>query len=143
MIRMSTIFWCLLAILASGIMYHTSDHVQMLQKELDGLNEQIAAEQEATHVLKAEWSYVASPARLEMLATKYLGTQRAKSFQIITMKQLDERLPLKNTPAPIIAANVPKPLLQPMPNRVTVAQADNTSDTSISMRNLLNNLGSR
>jgi cell division protein FtsL len=140
MIRMSSMFWGLLVILASAALYHTSYHVQSLQQELDDYNEQIAAEREQMHVLQAEWSYLAAPDRLQQLANKHLGMQRAKPYQVVTLQQLDQRLPLKSNVV-LVAAKTqpPKTLVTTKP--VTMAQAENAQAVPASVRNLLNNFG--
>ncbi|MBI1274068.1 MAG: hypothetical protein GC131_08300 [Alphaproteobacteria bacterium] len=147
MIRINTMFWCLLAILASGLLYHTSYRVQALQSTLDDYNDNIASEQEAIHVLKAEWSYLTSPARLEPLAAKHLGVRRARNEQTITMKQIDARLPLGGQKPVVLAARSPSPAMQRQaaaPRRIAVAEAD-LGDAALpaTVRSLLRSFNAR
>lgn len=61
-----------LAGLTGGTLLYTSQNVQRAEEELAALQSSIAQEQETIRVLSAEWSYLNSPARLELLASQYL-----------------------------------------------------------------------
>ncbi|MDE1901402.1 MAG: hypothetical protein KGI37_07150 [Alphaproteobacteria bacterium] len=60
----SMLSWFGLVLAASLMLYHTSDRVNALSRQLDSLNAQIADAQETRHVLTADWAYLSNPARL-------------------------------------------------------------------------------
>ena len=94
MIRASSIlFWFALTIVTSLALYGTSNRVQDLGKQLRTINTQIEAEQANIHVLKAEWVYLASPARIEMAARKYLAMNPTALKQIAKVENIPELLP--------------------------------------------------
>ena len=72
MIRLSTLLWFGLALVTGFGLFHLKYEVQALEDELVRLNRSILAEHEAIHVLKAEWSYVNQPQRLQALANRHL-----------------------------------------------------------------------
>ena len=61
-----------IAVVGFGL-FRLTYEVQDLEEELSRLNRAILAEQEAIHVLAAEWSYLNRPARLVTLNERYLG----------------------------------------------------------------------
>ncbi len=62
-------------------------------KRLIELNEAVAEEQEAIRRLRAEWSYLNTPARLERLALKYLKHQPSRLSQLLRKHEIGERVP--------------------------------------------------
>lgn len=131
MIRASQIlFWFGLIIAASVALYHTSDRVQELDKQLRDINGAIEAEQQSIHVLKAEWVYLANPARVEAEAKKHLTLRPTPPKEVISLAALDDTLPtraeamgsaaISSTPiASVEASYVPEP--PPLPARKTAA----------------------
>ena len=72
MIRPGTMMWIGTAALAGVALFVVKYKVQDLNDELASLKSKIRVEQETVHVLKAEWSYLNRPERLEKLATRHL-----------------------------------------------------------------------
>ena len=64
--------WVGLIVVAGYAMFHISYEVEQVENELRALNRQTLTEQEAIHVLEAEWSYLNSPDRLASLAERHL-----------------------------------------------------------------------
>jgi cell division protein FtsL len=96
MIRaLSILFWFALTIVVSLALYGTSYRVQEMSKQLRTLNAQIEAEQVNIHVLKAEWVYLANPARIEIAARKYLAMHPTALKQIAKLENLPEILPTR------------------------------------------------
>ncbi|MDD3287556.1 MAG: hypothetical protein PHX43_00930 [Alphaproteobacteria bacterium] len=96
MIRASSIFfWFALTIVASIGLYNTSYRVHDLGQQLRKLNASIEAEQRTIHVLKAEWVYLANPARIEKMAKKYLAMNPSSLQQIANLKDLPEIAPTR------------------------------------------------
>ncbi len=52
--------------------FHVEHQVQEIRSELSSLNKQIVEDKHATHVLKAEWTYLNQPERLQQMASRYL-----------------------------------------------------------------------
>jgi len=97
MIRTSQIlFWFILTIAASIMLYQTSDRVHELNQQMHDLNTSIDSEQQSLHVLKAEWVYLANPARIEKLAHKHLMLQPTSTQKIVRMSDLHEVLPTRS-----------------------------------------------
>ena len=65
--------------------------VQDLEDELVTLNRTIFVDQEAIHVLKAEWSHLNDPWRLRSLARRHLGMKPVTPDQLATISDLPPR----------------------------------------------------
>lgn len=84
--------WVLLIVVAGYAMLHVSMEVEGLEDQLSDLNRQAMQEQEAIHVLRAEWSYLNRPDRLSELSRELLPNLQPPAVnQITTMEQLPER----------------------------------------------------
>ena len=143
MIRRLIPLLLVLVVLVSGLLYRTSYSVQAMEQKLDSMNHEIIAEQENIHVLKAEWSYLNDPARLEALAKKYLALQPVQTAQIIAMNNLPSKLPVHGAPesaptAQIIAsaasAHEAKTAKVAAKDKVLVAMADTPKANSTGSR---------
>ena len=86
--RPTTIMWLVLAVIASTALFVLKYQVQALEERLAGLHLQIMAEQEAVHVLKAEWAYINRPERLEDLAARLIGLAPIQVNQYATIGEL-------------------------------------------------------
>jgi hypothetical protein len=82
MIRPATVFWIGLAGAVGFGLYHLKHEVHALEDQLFRVNRAILAEEEAIHVLHAEWSYVNQPSRLQSLTARHLELQPTKPAQI-------------------------------------------------------------
>ena len=105
MIRRRNIFWIVLAGTLGYGLYHLKHEVRALEDELFRLNRQILAEQEAIHVLRAEWSYINQPQRLQSLAARHLELQPTKPAQLGSLASLPARP--AEAPAPAAADSSP------------------------------------
>lgn len=72
MIRPTSSILLLLAAAAGGALFHISFEVSELDDRLAHLNRDIRSDREAIHVLRAEWSFLNQPERLEELARRHL-----------------------------------------------------------------------
>jgi hypothetical protein len=132
MIRPTTIAWLALATVIVMGLFHVKYQVQALEDEIVRVNRQIVGEQEAIHVLQAEWSYVNQPRRLEALSSRHLDLQPLKPAQIVNMAEFGpETLDAFNPPAPPAAPPVraivltpPRPREAPREASVKPVQAD-------------------
>jgi cell division protein FtsL len=91
MIRVLNFVMIALTITICFGLYKITNESRATQKELDALNEKVVAEQNAITVLKAEWSYLAQPSRLQELSGKFLGLQAVSSTQIGTISKIPFR----------------------------------------------------
>ncbi len=129
MIRTSSVlFWFGLTLIASLALYRTSDRVHELNAQLRNINSSIEAEQQSIHVLKAEWVYLANPARVETAARKHLALRPASPQQITAIDSLAEVLPTRTEAMASVAisgtpiANI-KSSLAPLPPRPVAVAA--------------------
>jgi len=106
MIRASQIlFWFSLSIGASIMLYHTSDRARELNQQLRTINNAIANEEDSIHVLKAEWVYLANPARVEAETKKHLALHATAPKQVIALDALDDELPTNKEAMESVAVN--------------------------------------
>ena len=84
--------WFLLIVVAGYAMFRVGFEVEQLEDQISKLNRQALQEQEAIHVLRAEWSYLNRPERLSELSRDLLPRLRPPAInQITTIDQLQER----------------------------------------------------
>ena len=91
MLRLGTLFWIGLAVVAGYATIQFKYDVQALERELVQLDSKILRHQEAIHVLKAEWAYLNEPARLERLSRSYLDLSPLRGSQIVDLASLPGR----------------------------------------------------
>lgn len=65
-----------------GVVFHIKYRVKELVRDSIALERQIASDKEAIHILDAEWAYLNQPARLKILAAKYLDLSHIVASQI-------------------------------------------------------------
>jgi hypothetical protein len=99
-----------LLILICFELYNGVSRVKGQERDLAALKAAIVSEQEAIRVLKAEWSYLNQPERLQTLAREHLPLTQTGAQQIVVMASL----PLKgeaqptNTPPIVEAGDLPR-----------------------------------
>lgn len=96
MIRFAGVIGVALLGLICFELYNGVSRVQGQERELAGLKAAIVSEHEAIRVLKAEWSYLNQPERLQTLARQHLPLTPTGASQIVVMASL----PLKAEAAP-------------------------------------------
>jgi len=96
---MTALFWLSLVLATSLGLYRTSYQVEDMTRHLKKMNAQIAAEERAIHILKAEWVYLSNPARLEETARKHLDLRMTTPRQITRLDRLDAVLPTRSESA--------------------------------------------
>lgn len=114
-----TILWTCLAGAVGVGLFSVKHEVKDQEHRLTALNRDIQREQEAIHVLKAEWSYLNDPARLRALSEKHLGMRPVGPTQVASLDSiarpnspaLAAREPLAK--APSLTRPEPKPTQQP------------------------------
>ncbi|MAP24880.1 MAG: hypothetical protein CMM87_05040 [Rickettsiales bacterium] len=70
-------------------LYKTSYDVRFLKSDHERMEAELATVMQAMHVLKAEWSYLDSPAHLKKLSNKVLPHKPARVMQLASWKSLD------------------------------------------------------
>ncbi|MGQ0663363.1 MAG: cell division protein FtsL [Pseudomonadota bacterium] len=93
MIRLSTGLWLALAAVLGYGLFHLKHEVKALEDELFRLDRAVLAELEAIHVLRAEWSYVNQPQRLQELAGRHLDLRPMRPTQLGRAADLPARPP--------------------------------------------------
>ena len=93
------------------MLFQVKFEVQALEKQLKGLNAQIYANQQAVHVLKAEWSYLNDPDRLAELNERYLALMPVDAKQLARLQDLPARVagPASPEMASLDALDAPAP----------------------------------
>lgn len=104
--------WFVLASCIGWAVYQMKYEVQRLDERLARVNRQILADQEAIQILKAEWSYLNQPARLQELASRFLQLEPVKARQMVTLANLPAR---RESTAPLVAKapEAPAPAAKP------------------------------
>lgn len=99
------LFWGGLIAAAGAVLFQTSYDVQDLEEKLAGLNRKIVTEQESIQVLRAEWSYLNDPTKLEELARAHLALQPTEARQFLAL----DAIPMRPAPTPDAAPQAPLP----------------------------------
>jgi cell division protein FtsL len=91
MIRLATVLWLVLVAFVGFGMFKVKYEVMDLEDELARANRAIVADQDAIHVLKAEWAFLAQPSRLAELSRRHLdlvplGTSQLGQIDAIALR---------------------------------------------------------
>lgn len=95
MLRFLTITIFVVTLGMAGVLYKIKYDTRSLQLETVQLQQKIAVERQQLAVLKAEWSILTQPQRIEALA-KSIGLKPLSPKQIISFRDLDN-LPVNNS----------------------------------------------
>jgi hypothetical protein len=85
MTRRSIALWLILASLSGVSMYLIKHEVQIRDARLDQLHRTILENQEAVLVLRAEWSYLNQPVRIESLIRRHLNLRPTETRQLTSI----------------------------------------------------------
>jgi cell division protein FtsB len=85
-------------------LYNGVHRVKAQEQALVKLKSQLAQEAEAIRVLKAEWSYLNQPERLQALARRHLALAPTGASQITVLASLPLRPPPLSGASPVIEA---------------------------------------
>lgn len=97
----------LIGLIGVGL-FHMTYQVREMEEQLAGLNRDILTEQEAIHVLKAEWSYLTRPDRLETLNLRFLQLGGMGEERILRVSDLPFRPLLEDGPEADEGSALPK-----------------------------------
>ena len=91
MIRITTLLWVALLVLAGGTVMHVSYQVRHVQKHLNELARDTRQEQDAIRILSAEWDTLNDPRRIDALAKRHLALESTPIARVVAL----EAIPLK------------------------------------------------
>lgn len=111
MIKRATLIWMFLATAAGIGLFFLKYEVKSMEGQLSTIHENSIKNLEAAHVLKAEWSYLNQPARLEDMGRRLLALKPIKASQTIEIQKIPFRRvhASKNGVSPPAADQVPPP----------------------------------
>ncbi len=84
--------WMFVVTCAALAVFYVSQTVEGLERELAVQQRTILKQQEAIHVLEAEWSYLNRPERISLLAERYLALGPLSADHVVGIKDLPQRL---------------------------------------------------
>jgi cell division protein FtsL len=104
MIRITTLLWVALLVIAGGTVMHVSYQVRQVERHLSQLNHDTRQEQDKLRILSAEWDTLNDPHRIDELSKRYLSLEptpiaRVVSLDQIPMKLSDDQIAKLATPA--------------------------------------------
>jgi cell division protein FtsL len=91
MLRFVNICLVLGLVALAYVIYQVKYETRALDAQIASLNKQIEEERDAIAVLRAEWSLLNRPERIERLAKKYLKLAPAKPSQLVTVETVTDR----------------------------------------------------
>ncbi len=121
--RMFNLFVVLAMIAAAVVTYNLKHDTEAAATRVARLNSTIAKERESIALLKAEWSALSQPGRLQQLVTHYEDYFQLEPFAVSQVATLDE-IPLRpvtdeeslDDAATAAVAGVPDPIITGTPN---------------------------
>jgi cell division protein FtsL len=135
MLRFVNICLVLGLVALAYVIYQVKYETRALDAEIATLNRQIDEERDAIAVLRAEWSLLNRPERIERLAKKYLKLAPAKPVQLVTVDSVSDRdfdrtrLEMAE-PAPVPVAKAAKPSVKEQAAIASVPAAEDAAATA-------------
>ncbi len=90
MLRFVNICFALALVALAYVIYQVKYESRALDEDIAQLHKHIEAERDAVSVLRAEWSLLNRPERIERLAKKHLQLGPARPGQLITLDTVSE-----------------------------------------------------
>jgi len=118
MLRFINICLVLGLVALACVIYQVKYQARALDAEIVALDKRIGEERDAIAVLRAEWSLLNRPERIERLAHKHLKLAPARPAQLVTLdkvtgRDFDRTREEPSAPAPAPAAKSTKPVSKP------------------------------
>ena len=121
MIRTISTFGVLLLALVCFALYTGVYRVKAQERQLEEMKTTLAREAEAIRVLKAEWTNLNQPDRLQALARRHLALAPTGASQITILASLPLKAPAANEPSPVVeAADLPERAVPDASQRVVI-----------------------
>jgi cell division protein FtsL len=127
MLRFVNICLVLGLVALAYVIYQVKYEARGLDAEIGSLGKRIDEERDAIAVLRAEWSLLNRPERIERLAQKYLKLAPAKPPQLVTLDTVSDRdfdRTRLEVAAPAPAGKAPKSAAKPPATVANVPAAD-------------------
>lgn len=83
--------WLVLASTMGWLVYKLKYEVQEREARLLQINRDIVEEQEATHILRAEWAYLNHPRQLDQANSRLLGLEPVRNIQMVDISAIPMR----------------------------------------------------
>ena len=90
MLRFVNICLVLALVAFAYVIYEGKYEARALDEDIDGLRKNIETERDAVAELRAEWSLLNRPERIERLAEKHLKLVPARPTQLVTLDTVSE-----------------------------------------------------
>jgi len=90
MLRFVNICLVLALVALAYVIYEGKYEARALDQDIGGLRKEIETERDAVAVLRAEWSLLNRPERIERLAQKHLKLAPARPAQLVTLDTVSE-----------------------------------------------------
>lgn len=91
MIRALNLAMLALTVMICFGLYRVTHAAQEREADLKKIEAQISEEQRAIGVLKAEWTHLSQPSKMQAMATRYLDLQPMKATQIAYLNDIPMR----------------------------------------------------
>lgn len=132
MLRFINICLVLGLVALACVIYQVKYQARGLDAEIRTLNGQIDEERDAIAVLRAEWSLLNRPERIQRLAQKHLKLAPAKPVQIVTLDKVTDRDfdPARLEQTPALAPDAPAAKSTPPEAKPKVSIASAPADES-------------
>ena len=91
MLRFVNICLVLGLVALAYVIYQVKYEARALDEEIASLNKEIDTERDGLAVLRAEWSLLNRPERIERLAEKYLKLAPVQPRQLVTLDSVTDR----------------------------------------------------
>ena len=115
MMRGGTIVWMLLAIAAGISLFLLKYEVAEMEDRLVDINQRTLVNLEAVHVLKAEWSYLNRPDRLEALGRDLLALEPVRPQQTLGIADIPLRPATEIEKSSVAGTDTAPPAVDPIP----------------------------
>jgi cell division protein FtsL len=92
MIRITTLLWVALLIVAGGTVMHVSYQVRQVERHLSELNRDTRQEQDNLRILSAEWDTLNDPHRIDELSKRYLNLEPTPIARVVSLDQIPMKL---------------------------------------------------
>jgi len=136
MLRFVNICLVLGLVALAYVIYDVKYEARALDEDIAGLSKEIEAERDAVAVLRAEWSLLNRPERIERLAAKYLKLAPAQPRQLVTLDTVSESdfERARVEAADQTLAQAPAPTASPVADPAEAASAEPDSDEAASVQ---------